>query len=115
VNPLSDEFDVGPKPGRKSLRLSGYDYSLPGAYFVTICAQGYKSLFGKVVNNEMSPNAFGNIVSYCWQDLLLKYPTLHLDYFTVMPNHFHGIVIVGAGSPRPETRPWKVGGETPPL
>jgi len=26
---------------RRSIRLKGYDYSNPGAYFVTICVQDY--------------------------------------------------------------------------
>ena len=25
---------------RRSIRLKGYDYTWPGAYFVTICTQG---------------------------------------------------------------------------
>ena len=32
-------------PKRKSTRLKGYDYSLPGAYFVTICTQNREQLF----------------------------------------------------------------------
>ncbi|MBP3319875.1 MAG: hypothetical protein J6K94_07705 [Ruminiclostridium sp.] len=36
------------QPRRKRLRLQGYDYSQHGAYFVTICTQDKKSLFGSV-------------------------------------------------------------------
>ena len=32
-------------PDRKQLRLKEYDYSLPGAYFVTVCTQNKKCLF----------------------------------------------------------------------
>jgi putative transposase len=32
---------------RRSIRLHGYDYSLPGAYFVTTCTQGRSCLFGE--------------------------------------------------------------------
>jgi len=29
-------------PARKQIRLTGYDYSLPGYYFVTVCTQEKK-------------------------------------------------------------------------
>lgn len=37
------------KPQRKPLRLTDYDYSAPGAYFLTLCAKDKKPLFGQVV------------------------------------------------------------------
>jgi putative transposase len=101
---------------RKSLRLSGYDYSQAGAYFVTICTHGRKSLFGRVVDDEIYLTEPGRVVYRGWQELNFKYPTIQLDYFTVMPNHVHGIILlVGAGSPRPEIPSLQLGGETPPL
>lgn len=106
---------IGPAP-RKSLRLTGYDYSQTGAYFVTICAQARKNLFGSIVNDEMHLNEPGRIVDSCWRDLSSHYPTIDLDYFTVMPNHIHGIIfLVVAGSPRPGKPLGPSGGETPPL
>ena len=35
-------------PVRKSPRLRGYDYSKPGAYFVTICVKDRKNLLSKI-------------------------------------------------------------------
>jgi putative transposase len=35
---------------RRSIRLKGYDYSQPGAYFITICTQDRACLFGEVVD-----------------------------------------------------------------
>lgn len=56
------------------------------------------------------------MVYSCWQELPARYPTIELDYFTVMPNHIHGIIlVVGAGFPRPGIPFRPVGGETPPL
>ena len=49
-------------PQHRSLRLKGYDYSQPGAYFVTICAHDKKCLFGDVVDGEMRVNELGNIL-----------------------------------------------------
>ncbi len=36
------------KHHRRSIRLKHYDYSEPGGYFVTLCTQDWKCLFGKV-------------------------------------------------------------------
>jgi putative transposase len=101
---------------RKSLRLRGYDYSQAGAYVVTICTHGRECLLGRVVDDKIYLTEPGQIVYRGWQELDLKYPTIQLDYFTVMPNHVHGIILlVGAGSPRPEIPSLQLGGETPPL
>lgn len=104
---------------RKSLRLPQYDYSQGGAYFVTICAQGRKCLFGSVIGGEMQLNDHSKLVTTCWHNLSFHYPAIILDAFVVMPNHMHGIIIlVGAGSPRPNAATVArtvEGGETPPL
>ena len=51
---------------RRSLRLRGYDYTQPGAYFVTICTHERAPLFGQVVEGEMHLNACGKIVREEW-------------------------------------------------
>ena len=80
---------------RKSIRLPGYDYSLPGAYFVTICIHDWKqNLFGNVVGGAMAENDYGNIVRQCWNDLPAHYPHIRLEEFVVMPNHIHGIIVI---------------------
>jgi putative transposase len=83
---------------RRSLRVPGFDYSGYGPYFVTICTQDRKHLFGHLRGYEISLNAAGKIVLNCWYDLTARFPEVELDSFTVMPNHVHGIImIVGAG------------------
>lgn len=44
---------------RRSVRLKGYDYTQPGAYFVTLCTRNRKCLFGGVVDGEMRLNGYG--------------------------------------------------------
>lgn len=83
---------------RRSIRLKGYDYSQAGAYFVTICTQGRECLFGEVVDGEMRLNEAGQMVHRIWNDLFVKYPDIEIDEFVVMPNHFHGIIII-VGAP----------------
>ena len=36
-------------PNRKANRLTEYDYSQPGAYFVTICAKEKRKIFSEIV------------------------------------------------------------------
>jgi REP element-mobilizing transposase RayT len=79
--------------------LKGYDYSQPGAYFITICTQDRACLFGEVVDGEMRLNDAGQMVQDVWDELPAFYPGVQTDAFIVMPNHIHGIIIlVGTGS-----------------
>jgi len=80
------------KHSRRSIRLMRYDYSQKGAYFVTVCTNGQRCLFGEVKDGEMESNEFGQIVQACWDKLPELYPQAEFDMFVVMPNHIHGIV-----------------------
>ena len=91
---------------RKQIRLKEYDYSQPGAYFITICTKDRMTLFGKIVGGDVIMNEYGKIVGSCWNALTDHYDNIALDEFVVMPNHIHGIIIindnaVGARLPRP--------------
>jgi REP-associated tyrosine transposase len=82
------------KHHRRSIRLRGYDYSRPGAYFITICVQNRASLFGDVLDGEMRLNDAGRMVQTCWEQLPQQFPALELNTYVVMPNHFHAIAIL---------------------
>ncbi len=79
---------------RRSLRLKGYDYCQPGAYFVTICTRQRLCLFGEVVNGQVRLNAYGEIVRRCWENIPNHFAHVALDAFVVMPNHVHGILVI---------------------
>jgi putative transposase len=79
---------------RRSIRLQGYDYTRPGAYFVTIVTQGRACLFGEVMAGEMRMNDAGRMVQQVWDELALFYEGVQTDAFIVMPNHVHGIIIL---------------------
>ena len=81
-------------PDRKSQRLRDYDYSLPGAYAITIVTQSRLCLFGKVICGEMHLNQAGMIVQQSWEELPHRFPSIELDAFVVMPNHVHGIIVL---------------------
>lgn len=82
---------------RRSTRLRGYDYSLRGAYFVTICSVNRACLFGEIVNGEIRLHQAGFTVQECWEEIPAHFPDVELDEFVVMPNHVHGIIVVSSG------------------
>ena len=79
---------------RRSIRLKGYDYSQAGAYFITTCVQNHNCIFGKITDGKMEMNKFAYIVQEVWEGLPDHYPHCGLGPFVVMPNHFHGIIIL---------------------
>ena len=81
---------------RRSIRLKGYDYSQGGAYFITICTQNRECSFGDIMDGRMGLNDAGQMIERWWNELMGKYPHIKIDAYIVMPNHFHGIIIVGA-------------------
>jgi putative transposase len=83
---------------RRSIRLKGYDYTQPGAYFVTIVADQGKNLFGVVIKEKMNLSPLGEIIRIEWIHSIgiRKEIVLHEDEFVIMPNHIHGIVWIVA-------------------
>jgi REP element-mobilizing transposase RayT len=79
---------------QKSIRLKGYDYTQPGAYFVTFCSYQRDEIFGEVINGEMKFSALGEIVREEWlrSAEIRKEIRIYEDEFMIMPNHGHGIV-----------------------
>lgn len=85
------------KHHRRSIRLKGYDYSQAGLYFITICVQDRKCLFGNIVNGEMILNDAGKMADNEWVKIPERFTNVQLHEYMVMPNHFHAIMeIVGA-------------------
>ena len=85
------------KHHRRSIRLPGYDYTQPGAYFVTISLQGREALLGDIHAGEMHLNEFGKIVQHAWLDLPVHYAQVELGAFCIMPDHVHGIILLRDG------------------
>ena len=77
---------------RHSIRLPGYDYTQPGAYFVTICAHERQHLFGEVVDGQMRLSSAGRVVDWYWRRLPQHFPHVRLGAHMVMPNHAHVIL-----------------------
>ena len=80
------------------MRLPGYDYSQAGGYYVTIVTQGRERLFGEIMGEEMDLNDAGEMVEKWWKELPNKFPSVTAEAFVVMPNHFHGIILISVGA-----------------
>jgi putative transposase len=83
-----------PKFHRKSIRLPEYDYSQEGAYYITICAQNRRCLFGEIANGRMLLNQYGKIADQCWQAIPQHVTNTLLGEYIIMPNHIHGTIII---------------------
>ena len=91
--------DPGRPPRRKpTLRLQGHDYSQPGQYFVTLCVAGRARLLGNVVESLVDLTPLGKFVASAWTRIPESAKGVALDAFVVMPNHLHGILVLGAES-----------------
>ena len=86
--------NIRPIPSRKNLRLSEYDYSQPGGYFVTILTWQRCAYFGNVDKEQIHWSPFGEIAANLWVEIPHHYPLVELDQWVVMPNHVHGIIII---------------------
>jgi putative transposase len=72
---------------RRSIRLTEYEYTGAGAYFVTVCALGRECLFGEVMDEVMRLNEFGGIAREEWLRSAEIRKEIILDEFIIMPNH----------------------------
>lgn len=93
---------------RHSIRLKDYDYTQAGAYFVTICTWQRECLFGEIADGAMVLNDLGRIAADEWERTPKMRTNVELDVWTIMPNHFHGVIFihdttnVGAHCMRPD-------------
>lgn len=94
-------------PKRKVNRMRGYDYSLNGAYFITICAKDRAELFWEQVvgadiirpyigtdNFSLKLSEYGKIVETAINNIAVIYPNVIVDKFCIMPNHIHMIIFI---------------------
>ncbi len=77
---------------------SGYSAATPNAYFITLCTQNQIPILADYANGSMELNACGEIVNTIWTQLRSAFPNIELDAHVVMPNHFHGLIWVGANT-----------------
>ena len=82
-------------PKRKQIRLPDYDYSVPGAYFVSICTHEKRCILSEITvgaiheSPAVRPTDAGIIVQRVVSSLPRRYSNLTVDHFVIMPNHIH--------------------------
>ena len=62
---------------------------------MTIRVRASNHLFGEVVAGRMRLNSAGRVASQCWRDIPKHFPRVTLGVSVVMPDHVHGIVVIG--------------------
>lgn len=79
---------------RKVIRLKGYDYSLAGAYFVTICTFMRKCSLGRIRDGIVVLSEIGRQANDFWAQVANHHNNIEMDEFVVMPNHVHGMIMI---------------------
>ena len=91
-------------PERKPIRLRDYDYSSPGAYFITVCTRGKECVLSRILVGEgLAPpavalTAIGRIVEEQLRLLPGRFPSLSVDRYVIMPNHIHLLLTLSGDS-----------------
>ena len=86
-------------PKRKPNRLPDFDYSTPGAYFITICTQDRKPILSQIVGGDAldAPRVQLTAAGQIAHHYILsgnQVPGVTVDKFVIMPNHIHLILLV---------------------
>jgi putative transposase len=79
----------------ETTRLRGWDYANPGVYFITICTKGRIPWFGDIKNDRMHLSPLGRAAHECWLAIPSHFPHVTLDAHVIMPDHMHGMVVMG--------------------
>ena len=86
-------------PHRKPNRLPGFDYSTPGAYFITICTQNRNPILGQIVGGGAldAPHAHLSMIGRVVRQYIESgnnIPGITVDKYVIMPNHIHMILLL---------------------
>ena len=83
-------------PKRKPIRMADYDYSAPGAYFITVCIAERKALLWNVGAATSRPgiSSIGSVVQTAIEQIPQHYPMITVDKYCIMPDHIHMILSV---------------------
>ena len=93
-------------PKRKKGRLTGYDYSANGAYYITVCTKDKQHILGHSAGGGVLDAPYVRLSKYgaMVRDALLEMDTFYdditINHYVIMPNHIHFILsICGEGGP----------------
>ena len=87
-------------PKRKQIRIENYDYSTPGAYFITVCTANREKNFWSDRRGELCSPAnvplsdIGMLVDNEIKKLNSVYDAVRVDKYCIMPDHIHFIISI---------------------
>ena len=83
-------------PVRKQNRLADYDYSQPGAYFITVCTKDKANILSTIVRGDahIAPYTALTSVGKVAEKYIKTIPGI--DCYVIMPNHVHMILCISA-------------------
>jgi putative transposase len=79
---------------RRSVRLTDYDYSQAGAYFITICTQSRELRLSDITNFQTALLPIGKMAQEYWLQIPEHFNNVQLNEYIIMPNHIHGILVI---------------------
>ena len=89
-------------PKRKVIRIKDFDYSTPGAYFITVCTANREEIFWSDRRGELCSPAnvplsdIGLIVDNEIKKLDSVYNAVTVEKYCIMPDHIHLILSIRA-------------------
>lgn len=86
----------------ESTRLPGWDYRSAAYYFVTICTKDHRCCLAKIADGVAYISPLGMIVAEEWWRTPHVRPYVKLDASQIMPNHFHGIIVIEESEMAPQ-------------
>ena len=92
------------RPSRKRNRLENFNYSTPGAYFITICTKDRINLFWDNVGariarpEDVELSEYGRITEEAIRNISQCYPAVAVDNYVIMPNHIHLLLRIESGA-----------------
>ena len=88
------------QPKRKKGRLTGYDYSANGSYYITVCTKDKQHILGHSVGGGVLDAPYVRLSKYgaMVRDTLLEmgtfYDDITINHYVIMPNHVHFILSI---------------------
>ena len=81
---------------RKKNRLRDYDYSQPGAYFVTVCTKDHKCILSSIVGADahIGPQVSLSSIGRVAEKYIKSIPGI--GAYVIMPNHVHMMLHISA-------------------
>ena len=93
-------------PNRKRTRLQQYDYSTPGAYFITICTKNRMPLLSRIDVGTVVPDGpqitlsrYGKIADNQIRGMSDFYTHITIEKYVIMPNHIHLLIRIKENGP----------------